>query len=260
MSNPTPKLIYVSIDIETTGLDPNTCQVLEVGAVIDDWRTPVDQLPRFRRVLVHDEVHGNPYAMWLNSNLLKQLANVPKGPVQLIGDAVARWAEQCAIKQDVSGVEYILGQLLGRYATIHWYDIPNTLLMNKISIPAYLNLASNPPGTSCFCTNSELGPLFRTWLEAYNLDPMDMQAAGKNFASFDMQFLNQLPGFSQAVKFRHRVLDPAVLYWKLEDDKLPDSKTCYERAGIGSTVTHTAIEDALAVVRLIRTGIKNLKG
>ena len=29
-----PKLPYVSIDIETTGLDPETCQILEIGAVL----------------------------------------------------------------------------------------------------------------------------------------------------------------------------------------------------------------------------------
>ena len=48
--------------------------------------------------------------------------------------------------------------------------------------------------------------------------------------------------------------------WRpLEDDKLPDSKTCYERAGMNGKVAHTAVEDALAVVRLVRMGIKRLK-
>ena len=46
--------------------------------------------------------------------------------------------------------------------------------------------------------------------------------------------------------------------WLPTDDKLPNSKTCYERAGIGGKVAHTALEDALAVVQLIRAGVKRL--
>jgi oligoribonuclease (3'-5' exoribonuclease) len=188
-----PKMPYVSIDIETTGLDPATCQTLEVGAVIDDWKTPLDQLQRFRRVLTYETVTGSPYAMALNASLLNQIAN--------------------------------------------------------------------PPQTCEFCKSEELGVQLAQWVKANGLDPMHLQAAGKNFASFDMQFLYRLPGFTSVVKFRHRVLDPAILYWRpLDDEKLPDSKTCYERAGLDSTVAHTAIEDALAVVRLVRQGIKRLKG
>ena len=74
--------------------------------------------------------------------------------------------------------------------------------------------------------------------------------AGKNFASFDRQFLKRLPKFEQVVKLSHRTLDPALLFWLAGDEKLPDSKTCYERAGMNPKVAHTALEDALAVVRL----------
>ena len=188
-----PKMPYVSIDIETTGLDPTACQTLEIGAVIDDWKTPIDQLQRFRRVLTYETVTGSPYAISLNAGLLKQIAN--------------------------------------------------------------------PPQTCEFCKPEELGVQFVEWIKANGLDPMHLQAAGKNFASFDMQFLYRLPGFTSVVKFRHRVLDPAILYWRpLDDENLPDSKTCYERAGLDGKVAHTAVEDALAVVRLIRLGIKRLKG
>ena len=53
-----------SIDIETTGLDPATCQTLEVGAVIDDWKTPIDQLQQFRRVLTYEIVAGSRPTRW----------------------------------------------------------------------------------------------------------------------------------------------------------------------------------------------------
>jgi len=39
---------YVSLDIETTGLNPENCQVLEIGAVIDDGTTPIEDCPTFQ--------------------------------------------------------------------------------------------------------------------------------------------------------------------------------------------------------------------
>ena len=83
--------------------------------------------------------------------------------------------------------------------------------------------------------------------------------AGKNFASFDRQFLKRLPDFEGMVRLHHRTLDPAMLFWQPGDEKLPDSKTCYERAGMNGKVAHTALEDAMAVVWLLRAGIKRLR-
>lgn len=66
---------YVSIDLETTGLDPQACQILEFGAVIDiDGETSIDDLPYFRRVLRHKEIHGEPFAIQMNAKIIHQIA------------------------------------------------------------------------------------------------------------------------------------------------------------------------------------------
>jgi hypothetical protein len=65
---------YVSIDIETTGLNPDTCQVLELGAVIDDLVTPFCQLPTFRYRVKREQYTGEPYALSLHSKLFEDLA------------------------------------------------------------------------------------------------------------------------------------------------------------------------------------------
>ena len=69
---------YVSIDIETTGLDPETCQILQVGAVIEDTQNlvPLEELPKFNCIVEHPAYTGSPYALWLNSNLLKILGDM----------------------------------------------------------------------------------------------------------------------------------------------------------------------------------------
>jgi len=186
---PTPKLKYVSIDIEATGLDYNTCQVLELGAVIEDWVSPVSSLPTFRFVVKHNQIVGEPFALALNANLLKLIANPPD--------------------------ELPIG-------------------------PAY-----------------DLGWKFSAWLVSNNIDPRHVQAAGKNFASFDAQFLKRVSNFSAYVKFNHCTIDPCMLLWRLDDEGLPDTKTCMERAEIDGKVAHTAVEDAIAVVKMIRFWANN---
>jgi len=121
-----PKLPYVSIDIETTGLDSDACQTLEIGAVIDDWIRPLDQLPVFRRVLAWEEVTGSPYAMSLNAGLLKLIGNKPQEKATCPCVALNTWIEKCGIvKKDIP-----FDNLLKVFddEPIAWYDIPNHLL------------------------------------------------------------------------------------------------------------------------------------
>ena len=44
---------YLSLDIETTGLDPNIHQIIEIGAVLEYSHLPVDELPSFRILIKH---------------------------------------------------------------------------------------------------------------------------------------------------------------------------------------------------------------
>jgi DNA polymerase III epsilon subunit-like protein len=99
------------------------------------------------------------------------------------------------------------------------------------------------------------------WLVENYID-LPINIAGKNFASFDLLFLRQDNSFDYYIKYRHRFLDPAILYWRPGDDTLPDTETCMKRAGIEGKVAHDAIEDAIVVVKLIRNklGKNNCKG
>lgn len=65
---------YVSIDIETTGLNPDNCQIIQFGAVIDNGK-PFDELPRFKRNIRHRNYTGEAYALGMHSDLLKCLAS-----------------------------------------------------------------------------------------------------------------------------------------------------------------------------------------
>lgn len=78
--------------------------------------------------------------------------------------------------------------------------------------------------------------------------------AGKNFDSFDRQFLKHA-GFMDC--FAHRSLDPASHFVRLGDKKPPDLKTCKARAMEEncifptSDVAHEALADAMDVAKLL---------
>lgn len=65
---------FLSIDIETTGLDEEYCQVLEIGAVLGDLtNTPVDNLPYTRLRLCYEKLVGQPVALAMNAKLIADM-------------------------------------------------------------------------------------------------------------------------------------------------------------------------------------------
>ncbi len=80
--------------------------------------------------------------------------------------------------------------------------------------------------------------------------------AGKNFGTFDWPFIQNLPGYRNI--FKHRVMDPTAAY-RLRTDKVPpELAECKKRAAaMGANfnrleVTHTALDDCMDVVELLR--------
>lgn len=66
-------MIYVSIDIETTGLDPKVHDIVEFGAVIDNLKKPlpIDKLPTYHAIFKkrNDNYIATPYYMSLHKRI-----------------------------------------------------------------------------------------------------------------------------------------------------------------------------------------------
>jgi hypothetical protein len=109
-----------------------------------------------------------------------------------------------------------------------------------------------------YLTYDSFGYEFRNFLTRNNAPEnpktgaISLNIAGKNAAMFDLPFLKKKIKNWENVYFKHRVLDPAILFYQKGDEQLPDSKKCMERAGIPGEVAHTALEDALSVVQMLR--------
>lgn len=64
---------YLSLDLETTGLDENYCQILSVGGVIEDTskKLSLNEIPKFHVVIVRDRIQGEPFALNMNKKLIE---------------------------------------------------------------------------------------------------------------------------------------------------------------------------------------------
>lgn len=82
---------YVSIDIETTGLNPETHQILSVGAVIEDTnnKKPYYRAPKFYAVIPRYCIVGHPMALHMNAELIGDIANYNEGR----GSRLHSWVE-----------------------------------------------------------------------------------------------------------------------------------------------------------------------
>lgn len=148
--------------------------------------------------------------------------------------------------------------------TFHCYVLHEKIVGEPFALsmhPVILRrIAEQEPGYYYYEIH-EVAEIFNNWLcEHYpNYPEKDrINFAGKNFGVFDLQFLKNLPSWDDWVKYRHRVLDPAMWFVQRKDSHLPDSKKCMERAGLKGDVKHTALEDAFDVIRELRAGWKNL--
>jgi DNA polymerase III alpha subunit (gram-positive type) len=63
---------YASIDIETTGLDPQQDQILEIGIIIDDGG-PIETLPGLNLIIRRQRIIGHPIALAMNHKILERM-------------------------------------------------------------------------------------------------------------------------------------------------------------------------------------------
>jgi len=103
---------------------------------------------------------------------------------------------------------------------------------------------------------TKLGLQFKKFLIKHGYEEkkgrVTLNLAGKNFMAFDDKFLREHTDFHKHINIRARTLDPGPLYYEPGDETLPSLSLCLERAGEESEVRHTAIEDSIDVIKLLR--------
>lgn len=220
-------MIYVSIDIETTGLGENT-QTLSIGLVVEDTNNliPFEELPKLEIAIIHERLEGEIFALNMNRDLISDILSYK----------IARTPEAKAEIVERTGREYLYEEDVAKRIFQFLYD--NGALDGKID-----------PSYNVEVVNGKAYPALTS-----KMKPFYFNAAGKNFANFDNRFLERLPRWKQCLRARGRTIDPSILFvdWK-NDEAIPGLSLCKERAHLDPHVTHNAIDDAMDIVKLLRT-------
>lgn len=217
---------YVSVDIETTGLDPEKNKVISVAAIIEDTenKLPFDECPKFNVAILQNELIGSARAITINKQLISEIADYQDANEET-KRLIDSESEYKFVREDDIAKEF------------YWWLDENGL-----------GYGLENSGGYGIIVDGKTKPVING-----STRPITINVAGKNFATFDMLFLKQLPWWQKLVKIRQRVLDPAILVvdWK-NDTSLPNLKQCKERTGIDGIVTHNALEDAWDVIEVMR--------
>ena len=218
-------MIYVSIDIETSGLDHEKHKVLSIGAIIEDTekKLPYEDCPKFNAIVLQNEINGSPRAITMNKEIISMIGDYLEGTNdhRFLMDT---HTEYSFYKEDEVVVEFyrfLFGNGFG-------YELGPGDFVNTIYGVDYPAIGGKTK-------------------------PITLNVAGKNFGTFDKLFLQELPWWQKLIRTRQRVLDPAILMvdW-VNDTSLPNLDTCKFRADIQGVVTHNALEDAWDVIEVLR--------
>ncbi len=213
-------MIYVSIDIETSGLDHEKHKVLSIGAIIEDTekKLPYEECPKFNAIVLQNEITGSPRAITMNKEIISMIGDY------LEGDDETR--QNFQTHSDYSF--YKEDEVVKKFFIF--------LLDNNVIDNEWTNNWKS--GGKDINSNSR---------------PVTINVAGKNFGTFDKLFLQELPWWQKLIRTRQRVLDPAILCvdWN-NDTALPSLTQCKERTNVEGIVTHNALEDAWDVIQVLR--------
>ena len=221
---------YISIDLETTGLEKDRYEILSFGAIIEDTenKLPLTEIPKFHAAILHSELTGSPFAFNMNKKIIEAIVQYQTAKDQDEKNDLVQMTGMHFYHED----EIVEGFYRWLYDNGMVEVDPNFLKQQIVRLE-----------------NGKIYPAITS-----KTKPVTINVAGKNFASFDKHFIERLPRWKQIFRIRHRHIDPSVLFvdWK-NDESIPGLGKCKERAKVDGIVTHDALEDAWDVVQLLRT-------
>ena len=222
---------FISMDTETTGLNPDTCQLLSFGAIVEDTekKLPFNQIPKFHCAILRGErdiLQGELFALNMNRNLIERITQYSIAKTQEEKDEIVQKTGMIFLREE-EVVKAFYHFLINAGVITPERDATKTVEI----------------------INGKTYPMLTT-----NMKPSHLNVAGKNFHSGDQAYIERLPRWKQVFRIRNRHIDPSVLFmdWK-NDESMPNLSVCKERAKVDGIVTHDALEDAWDVIQLLRT-------
>ena len=205
-------MIYISIDLETSGLDPENCQILEFGAIVEDTnkKLPFDELPKFKRLIFNEEIKGSPFAINMNSRIISVFADYQSLHEKFINGKVTEEGIMNFISENSITT-------IDKLASSFYNFLINNGFEDKKGSQIKINVAGKNFGM-------------------FDYKFLKLVPELEKLIKFNSRVLDP------AILF---------VDWN-NDKQLPSLNECKERNSIQGEVTHDAIEDAWDVIQVLR--------
>ena len=106
--------MYVALDLETTGLDSDRHQVLEFGAVFNDFTKPVRKCDIYREAVdPGGDIVGNAFALQMNAKLLREIATTACPILEDVLIGFSTWLRAHGIGRDLKAT--LVGKNIGSF-------------------------------------------------------------------------------------------------------------------------------------------------
>lgn len=136
--------------------------------------------------------------------------------------------------------------------------LPNSVICRDdvLSIIESRPMVDDP--IECVLRPEDTHAQFMAWLSGVSRQewgPNSIFAAGKNVQGFDIPFLERINiGFTSC--FHYRAIDVGSLFIEPDDKEIPSLCGCLKKAGLRPTSLHSALGDAIDVVKLVRFAMR----
>jgi hypothetical protein len=163
---------YISIDIETLGLDYKWSDIIEFGAVLDDLSNPkpLEELPRFHTFIYKEKYKGEPYAMSMHSDILKKIAKKDENfyytyPTKL-GSNFKKFLLKNGYEEKLSSKKVSIN-----VAGKNFMGFDNNFLINQTDFDSHIQIRSRvlDPAILYYAKNDETLPSLGLCLERADL-------------------------------------------------------------------------------------------
>jgi len=220
---------YVSIDIETTGVNKEKSHILEIGAVIEDGKSRYEELESLG-IMIKEESYeyAEPYAMQMNKGILKEVATAKHDP-------------KIGFQDSEDGT-----RIMGLYQAFSEL----VRFIRKASDIAY----------AWDMDNAVLHPTTRISLAGKNVSAFDLPIIINNLTRLTVNTPNNVKGCQGLVDFfnpdtgssalKRRVIDPGPMYF--EDFGYIPSLGEINTLTSEHEVAHRAVADAMQVIKAVR--------
>jgi len=209
---------YVAFHLRTGGFNSYEHSLIEVAAIIEDTKNKLDfdSIPKYRMLIYNDIYKGDPLALYLNRDSLKEISE--------------------AIKNNLN----------------------NIVTLDMLALNMYTWLSKHID-THIDDTNYMLD--FNSFGKNYNSDgviksskkpKLLINVGGKNFGVLQHRFLKRIPNINEYLSFNHRFLDPSILYFESNDESLPNTEECKQRARITSINDNNTLSECWDVINMFR--------